>query len=660
MKKNLLLASALGLVVSLQAQDRSKAVSVDHDGQARIDQESQQVPSKPITVPNAKAPSTIAIGTSYNVFSILGDRQNQVVYNPDINTVAFVHRQNNGAAGGSGIISLDYSTDGGSTWTTNPYQTTPNMDGGLSNGNRYPNIGIYNPSGNTDTANAYIVQAGPSLHNTAASNNGWAKTFRASAKLDGSDLDETYNFSSTVATTGDPNEWGAAGLYVTANGEAFYVSTNWNNQGAAGSEDPNFDVPSLYHDYYINRGVFNSSTNKFDWTVDTITPNWYQTSGDGSLGGVRANCAGLPNMAWAPNGNIGYVVIMGADSNSNQNTMYRPYVLKTTDGGDTWTQFADYDFSTNAAMQCYIWGLNTNQNIQRPFFSSYDIVVDNNDELRIFAEISSGFSEHIDSLNYSFAAYQSKYLYEVATNGNSWDVTFIDSVYNDNFTYDGTNNLSHFVRPQAGRSQDGSKVFYTWLYDDSGLNGLNEREFPDVYGVGHDISSGNWTAYTNLSTGTNAQYIAGYQTLAVDAIENGSEKTWELPIVYGTDISGGTLFDGTGPAQWHFLKGVGFDQADFTTPKTPNVCTVSIDEEEALNNSTSIFPNPTNGIFEIMIANTDNFNYTVMNILGNVIASDNVSGNKTSVNLTNQAKGAYFVQVSTENGSITKKVMVTK
>jgi len=660
MKKNLLLASALGLIVSLHAQDRSKAKFVDNTGQARIDQESQQMPTKPNTIPNAKAASTEPIGSSYNVYTILGDRQNQVVYNPDINTVAFVHRQNNAATGGSGIISFDYSTDGGTTWTINPFQTTPNMDGGTSNGNRYPNIGIYNPSGNTDTTKAYIVQAGPSLHNTAANNNGWAKTFRSSVKLNGDSLEETYNYSSVVTATGDPNEWGAAGMYVTANGDVFYASTNWNNQGAAGSEDPNFDVSTLYHDYYINRGVFNSGTNTFDWTVDTITPSWYKTSGDGSVGGIRANAAGLPNMAWSPDGNTGYLVIMGADSNSNQNTMYRPYVMKTTDGGDTWNRVPDFDFSNNAAVLCYVWGLNTNQAIQRPFFSSYDIVVDANDELRIFGEINSGFSEHLDSLNYTFAARQAGFLFEVATNGNSWDVTFIDSVYVDDFEYDGTNGLSHFVRPQAGRSQDGSKVFYTWLNDDSGLNALQEREFPDVWAVGRDISTGNWTSYTNLTTGTNAQWIAGYQTMAVDAIENGNEKQWELPIVYGTDISGATLNNGTNPAQWHFLRGVGFDQADFTTPKTPNACTVSVEEEEELNLATSIYPNPTNGVFEIMIANTTNFSYTVIDVLGNTIITNNVSGNRASVDLTNQAKGAYFVQVTTEQGSITKKVMVTK
>jgi hypothetical protein len=657
MKKILLLASAVAMVVSTNAQDRSKAAYFDSKLDAKIDLDANNTLIKSSNIPAEKAASTVQVGSSYNCYTILGDRQNQVVYNPDINTVAFVHRQNNGLPGGSGIISLDYSTDGGATWTTNPFQTTPGMDAMTSNGNRYPNMGIYNPSANTNPANAYMLSVGPSLNTTFANNNGWAKTFRTSFKLDSSDLDETYDYNSVVGPNNDPNEWGAAGLYVTANGDAFYATTNWNNQGAAGSEDPNFDVPALYHDYFIHHGVWNGTNNNFDWTVDTITPNWYTTSGDGSVGGTQANVAGLPNMAWSPDGNTGYMVIMGADSNTNQNTMYRPYVMKTTDGGTTWNRHADFDFSSNTVFQCYTWGLNTNQSIQRPFFSSYDIVVDANNELRIFGEVNSGFSEHPDSLNYTFAARQAGFLFEVATNGSGWDVTFIDSVLVDDHVYDGTNNASHFVRPQASRSQDGTKLFYTWIGSDLLLS--QEREFPDVWSIGHDVSGGMWTPITVLTTGTNANYVSAYQTMSVDVIENGTEKAYELPIVYGTDISGNALSDIAAPAQWHFLRGAGFDNSEFTVTRAANSCTVGIEEEVDAVRST-VFPNPTNGLFEIRLSDNTNFTYTIVDVLGNLVQTETIIGSNAVVDLSNNAKGAYFVNISTETSSVTHKVMLTK
>ena len=68
------------------------------------------------------------IGTAFNLYSILLDGQNQVVYNPELNTVAFVHRQNNGAVGGSGVVSYDLSTDGGITWDSETKQVTPSLE----------------------------------------------------------------------------------------------------------------------------------------------------------------------------------------------------------------------------------------------------------------------------------------------------------------------------------------------------------------------------------------------------------------------------------------------------------------------------------------------------------------------------------------------------
>jgi hypothetical protein len=652
MKKSFLLFSAISVLGAANAQqDRSVAIdrhATNH--MAKIDQ-NQLTPSKTVTIPNAKAASTIDIGTSYNVYGILGDRQNQVVYNPDINTVAFVHRQNDGGPGGanaSGIMSIDYSTDGGATWTVNPYQTTPTGSGATWNGNRYPNMAIYNPTSNTNSANAFMVQAGPALETGTGSNdNGWAKTFRSSFKLDGTLLDESYDFNS-MSTLNDPNEWGAAGLYVTSQGTVWYAATNNNNSGA--TPNPAYDVDDNYSEYFLVRGDFNATNDNFDWTVvDTIAPNWNTTDNNGTA----YNMSGLMNMAWSVDGNTGYLVIMGS---WGANTMWRPYVMKTTDAGATWNNVNDFDFSNDPVLQCQVFPANI-VGTPRPWFADYDLIVGNDDELRIFVDIQSQSSAHPDSLLYAFTATQSHGLYEVVTNGTGWDVTFVDSIYVADHEYDATNQLSHFVRPQASRAQDGSKVFYTWLASDPTLS--IEREFPVVHSRGHDISSDMWTPITNLSSGTNADFVSAYATMSVDVIQNGTEKAFELPIVYGTD-AGSALSNGLTAPQWTFLRGVGFDGADFTETAIADPCAVGVEENTLVESNVSLFPNPTNGSFEIILGDINNFNYTVFDIVGNVVANSVVNGNRAKVDLSNNAKGAYFVSIETAEGSITKKVMLTK
>ncbi|PCJ01431.1 MAG: hypothetical protein COB15_00475 [Flavobacteriales bacterium] len=654
MKKYLLLASTAVFMVAANAQDKSAVVYRDGSSQAKIDNETSTVLIKPTTAPNEKAASADPIGTSWNVFTILGDRQNQVVYNKDINTVGFVHRQNDGVGTSSGIISFDYSTDGGATWTVNPFALTPTLGGG--NGNRYPNITMYNPAANTDPTNAYVVVTGPQLlTGTASGANGWGGMFRASAKLDGSNASEKYNILSQ-ATNGDANEWGTAGLFTAANGLVIDATTNIDNNSAT-------LIADNYSNYYINKGTFNAGNNDFDWTADTITPGWHSTMN--FTAGMLTNVAGMPNMAWSPDGMTGYMVVMGADSNASMNTMLRPYVMKSTDGGANWANVLDNDFSQNAVLKCYIWptDLVTPGTEIRPFFSSYDMVVDNNGELRIFAEITSGSNADSDSLFYSYSARQSGFLFEVATNplatdGSGWDVTFIDSVYVDDYEWDATNGLSHFVRPQASRSQDGTKVFYSWTASDVTLS--PSREFPHVAAIGRDVATGLWTTTENLSANTAADYISAYQTVAVETIEN-NVKDYEIAIVYGCAPGGAPLANGLTAPQWNYISEVGFDNGDFTNNSvpTPTACLTSTFEEELENNTISIYPNPSNGVIEI-VTYSNNFNYTVINVVGDVVAQSNVNGFNTTVDLSNNSKGVYFVTINTEKGSTTQKVILSK
>lgn len=81
---------------------------------------------------------------------------------------------------------------------------------------------------------------------------------------------------------------------------------------------------------------------------------------------------------------------------------------------------------------------------------------------------------------------------------------------------------------------------------------------------------------------------------------------------------------------------------------------LGVNENTIENASVTISPNPTSGLVTVNGV-ADVKTITVFNVGGKLILS---TSNTNSVNLSNQAKGVYFVKVTTEKGTTTKKVVV--
>jgi hypothetical protein len=80
---------------------------------------------------------------------------------------------------------------------------------------------------------------------------------------------------------------------------------------------------------------------------------------------------------------------------------------------------------------------------------------------------------------------------------------------------------------------------------------------------------------------------------------------------------------------------------------------LGLKENALASDSISVYPNPTNGLVTVN-STTAVKAITVYDTTGKQISSSKTN----TVDLSNQAKGVYLVQVQTENGSTTKKVMV--
>jgi hypothetical protein len=81
-------------------------------------------------------------------------------------------------------------------------------------------------------------------------------------------------------------------------------------------------------------------------------------------------------------------------------------------------------------------------------------------------------------------------------------------------------------------------------------------------------------------------------------------------------------------------------------------------------NNLAIYPNPSRDIFNVSFISEDNQNLKVkiLNVVGEVIISEDLEqfiGEYTKqINLTNNAKGIYFLEIETEDGVVNKKLIL--
>ncbi len=580
---------------------------------------------QPTAQTQAKAASVIQLGGAANFYSILLTSQDQVAYNPAINTVIFEHRQDPADHGGLGTnnsLRVDYSTDGGATWTVDQTLITPNMFAGTAAavGTRYPNCVLYNPTGNTDPANAYVVSHTNALQAlTGARFWGWVA--EASTKLDGTDATDAY-----VDHFGDTSTYQPSGLVANPNGDVWSASTRYR-----AVDDPvNFSVLNL------NKGVFNSGTNAFDWSIaNAITPDLFI--------GVDGNPVYINHtMAFSPDGQVGYVVL-NAKANDGLAQGPVPMLWKTTDGGGSWNPLPSYDFS-NDATYADVLEPATDTGLPRPWFSDMDCVVDHNGTLHLFSEVFSGYHSSPDSQGYIFSDIQTQFLFHATTtNGTDWNSRLVTNVFGTDFGLPSSDPA--FIplqsnRPQATRTADGTRVFFSW-----NSSGPNEPEnfTPDVWAFGHNVDAQLSTLPKNLTTGTDAEGGAWFHTVSPVCISNGAEHQYELPIVFG-EPNGDVL----GHADYFYVKGVGFDDSEF-------VVGIAEREQPLL---LELYPNPCTGHFAIRGPELPGAELLLTDIMGRSVYINKAVNTLVEVSTGSLAPGLYLLNVRAADKSAAFSVVV--
>ncbi len=101
---------------------------------------------------------------------------------------------------------------------------------------------------------------------------------------------------------------------------------------------------------------------------------------------------------------------------------------------------------------------------------------------------------------------------------------------------------------------------------------------------------------------------------------------------------------------------------------TQNNCTAEAqpvyvlgNEESAWENQIQVFPNPTSGEIQLVLPKNGVFQtLKITNLLGQKILEKNISDEKTSLDLSAYPQGVYYLQLSSDRQSVTKKIVLAK
>ncbi len=640
---------------------------------------------KHVTKANAnKTSSTIASNIftgSMNAFGYLVSQSDPLQYKKGINAVSMVARKNGtytaSSNSNSGTINGLWTLNLGTTWDeTCIWSNATNLA-------RYPNGGLYNPSGNTNINNAYFVGSGP-----ITGGSGWLGNWYTSKQV-----------TTPGNTTSGANQIAELDATPTMKKHAFSrYSFSTIEGGLARSiasvlNDPNGTTYATigYRGAAMVKGVF--SAGAFAWSVDSFCPPVNARPADGSK-----IVFGAPIQAWDELGQNGYVILFGSRLGELSNATHaspkggiQPIVYKTSTGGTSWTLLPSQDFADPTQFRGVYdraYPIATNSNVVIANFQGsegYDAAVDNNGQLHLGSMLYGHNQSQLDSLGYRYVfgteqyswgesgAFEYPIIYDFYTKpSGGWDYIMVDSMgtegpagtsgqpgYGSNVWSDGSGaKMDQDARLQMSRSTDGKKIFYSWTESDSAIVGLKWNIYPDIKWKGYDVTIQKVTPRLNATTlDANVDQGAYYHYMCDKAVGASSVcLTMPFTVTKNATLNGGVNVD------TYFL-------GDQLCPASFSINPMHPTGVATLNNPSVTFdvfnyPNPASQATTIIIGlkKAENFEVVLYSSVGQMLSTYKINGqigsNEINVDLTSFSAGVYFYNVKVGNSVVTKKLIV--
>ncbi len=205
------------------------------------------------------------------------------------------------------------------------------------------------------------------------------------------------------------------------------------------------------------------------------------------------------------------------------------------------------------------------------------------------------------------------------------------------------------IDPLSGVAQDfSSDVTYTVTAED----GLTIQAWivtvTEAPSTETDITAFSFAEQTGAAT-----IDATAHTVEIEVV-NGTDLTDLIPTI---EVSEGATIDPLSGVAQDFSSDVTYT-VTAEDGETTQVWTVTVTEASSVNDigayGISIYPNPSNGVFNVNV--TETFNLEVIDITGKIVKTQVLDNNTNTVNIAKQ--GVYILKLSNNNTSVTHRIIV--
>lgn len=522
---------------------------------------------------SGSAVTAVKIGEASNAFTSLVLETNQVYSIPSVGggAIAFINRQNIQDCGGQGAdngrFRYSISIDGGATWNIGGAGGTfvpPSYNGCYGIGTitptytrpcRYPNMNIFLRGNANDVDSLALVYSGPVLQ---PSGSGW----------DGSVVGTVLNVADTanmIDVTQEEYVYQAGNQYFNYSMVTQYDSRNGETNFWYGARS--WDGTNVGTTFFLNKGTYNQNTKEVDWTLDETINLPYFTGFDGNQ---RASTF---SVAFSPDGKHGWIGMVG-DLVGGEDTVYQPIFIHSDDYGDTWSAAEEVNINAfpelvdTLRLNFLVTLIDSlgNPVDTIPFSTGKattgfdcDLEVDANGDPHMLVVVGSASTFNTPEAGYSIFSGLGLYLFDVTKDAfGDWNMLYIDRqvTFRGEFGDPSVTSGSFTADPylQVSRSDDGTKIFYSWTDSDTTGIGGNDNNQPDLLGRAWDKTANKLTDVVNwTSNDLDWAARAVLPKTANSAIQNGT--VFNVPTVVISLDNG----DAINPVSFWYFQDVDYD-----------------------------------------------------------------------------------------------------